>query len=140
MGSVKKEEVRSALNDMSREALADALALLLSQGTAPEQTAAGMDKPELANFAQALQYLKRNYDFEELDFFSTEADLVYVQAGGRRILLTDRMSAASVSSDEKAEAKPENSLGGLNSGGIAGKDAPRESPNQSEGRFSNLEI
>jgi hypothetical protein len=140
MGTVKKEEVRSAINDMSRETLADALALFLVQGNAPEQAVAGMDKPELANFAQALQYLKKNYDFEELDFFSTEADLVYVQTGGRRILLTDRMNVASGSSGEKPGVRTEALLSGSGVGGAVKEDASQDSPDSGGGRFSNLEM
>jgi hypothetical protein len=140
MGTVTKEEVRSAINDMSREALADALALFLSQGNSPRQSVAGTDKPELANFAQALQYLKQNYDFEELNYFSTEADLVYVQTAGRRTLLTDRMNAAHAPAGEKADVKQEAFSSGPGAEGNVGKDSSRESPEQSEGRFSNLEM
>jgi hypothetical protein len=125
---------------MSHEALADALALFLVQGNSPTQTVAGMDKPELANFAQALQYLRKNYDFEELDFFSTEADLVYVQAGGRRILLTDRMNVLSGSAGEKADVKRETLLSESGIGGTVKEDASHESPDRSGGRFSNLEM
>jgi hypothetical protein len=140
MGTVTKEEVRSSINEMSKEALADALALFLSQGNTPGQSVAGMDRPELANFAQALQYLKRNYDFEELDYFSTEADLVYVQTGGRRTLLTDRMNVSVTSTGEKADVNQEAFSNGPGAGGTVNKDAPRESPEQNEGRFSNLEM
>ena len=33
--------------------------------------------------------MKKKYKFQELEAFSTEADLVYVNTGDRRILLTD---------------------------------------------------
>lgn len=87
---MKEEEVRSSLEGASRETLADALAIVLAEGNAPNRASVWMTKPELENFAEALQYLKKEYHFEELKLFSTEADLVYVQTGDRRVLLTDR--------------------------------------------------
>lgn len=85
----RTEEIRGAIANMGEEALADALALLLGEGTAQ----AGLEAagaPEFENFAQAIQYLKRRHGFPELALFSTEADLVYVMTDGRRVLLTDR--------------------------------------------------
>jgi hypothetical protein len=127
---MKPDEIRAALDDASKETLADALSIFLTEGKAPVQSVAGKDKPELANFAQAVIYLKKNYDFEELDYFITEADLVYVNAGDRRILLTDR---ANVTSQEKRKNLPAN-------------DSQEEFENENTaaslngGRFSNLEI
>jgi len=125
---MKADEIRAAVKDISQETLADALAIALAEGGAPTQAVAGMDKPELANFAQAVAYLKKNYGFEELEYFSTEADLVYVNAGDRRVLLTDRMNAAFgntlPASEENIPSPPPN-------------DTPPES---NGGRFSNLEI
>jgi len=120
---MKAEEVRAALQDVSPEILADALAIVFTEGKGPSQAVAGMDKPELANFAQAILYLKKNYDFEELEHFSTEADLVYVNSGDRRVLLTDRMNVSS-------------------GAGVSVPPPPREdaTPGPSGGRFSNLEI
>jgi hypothetical protein len=66
----------------------DALALLLAEKGDPPRPLPGNDRPEFVNFAQAILFLKKNHDFAELDLFSTEADLVYVTAGERRILLT----------------------------------------------------
>jgi len=118
------EEIRSALEDTPPETLADALAIVLAEGKTPSMPVAGMDKPELSNFAQAIMYLKKNYDFEELERFSTEADLVYVNAGDRRILLTDKMNVLPADNEAAFEAKaPESGA----------------QPN-SNGRFSNLEI
>jgi len=142
---MKTEEIRAALEGVSQETLADALAIVLVEGRAPSQAVAGMNKPELANFAQAIMYLKKNYDFDELEHFSTEADLVYVNAGDRRTLLTDRQNTAagierssarweegafearSPGSRIKEEAVPENE----NTAPASGSDG---------GRFSNLEI
>jgi len=120
---MKAEEIRAALDGVSPETLADALAIVFAEGKAPSQAVAGMNKPELANFAQAIMYLKKNYDFDELEQFTTEADLVYVNAGDRRVLLTDRMNIVSGST--------ENSL-------PAGNDDA--APGSNGGRFSNLEI
>ena len=126
---MKAEEIRSALEEVSKETLADALSIVFAEGKSPDQSVAGMDKPKLDNFAQAVMYLKKNYDFEELDYFSTEADLVYVNAGDRRILLTDRMNA--IPGIE----------GGTQPGGGQGKEEPgREDTASNGGRFSNLEI
>jgi hypothetical protein len=126
---MKIEEIRSALEEMPPETLADALAIFLTEGKNPSNAIAGMDKPELANFAQAVMYLKKNYDFEEMDYFTTEADLVYVNVGDRRVLLTDRMNT-STGSEKKS------------SGNLiqeAGEDE-KTNPAVSDSRFSNLEI
>jgi hypothetical protein len=129
MPGAKVEEIRSALEEVSSETLADALAIFLAEGKSPSQAIAGMDKPELVNFAQAIVYLKKNYDFAELVSFSTEADLVYVNAGDRRILLTDRMNA--LSGNE-----------GIPSGNQINEARGNEKANPAPegGRFSNLEI
>jgi hypothetical protein len=141
MAAVKKEEIRSAISKMPHETLADALALFLAHGPAPEQAVAGMDRPELANFAQAVQYLKKNYDFAELDFFICEADLVYVQAGERRVLLTDRMNADSGSGGNMTGLRPETARNGSAPGApAAGENDSPEKPGRDGGRFSNLEI
>jgi hypothetical protein len=117
---------------MEKETLADALALLLAQGGAPREPVAGGSRPELANFAQAVLYLKKNYDFEELDLFSTEADLVYVQTADRRILLTDR------SREGQRPAAPAVPAPGVSvDGEISGETSK---PPADRGRFSNLEI
>lgn len=86
--TMREEEIKSALEDMDRTTVLEALALLLAEGGEPPREAE-KDIPGFSNLAQALQYLKKNYDFEELPLFSTEADLVYVEVSGRRILLTD---------------------------------------------------
>ena len=116
---MKPDEIRAALDETSKETLADALSIFLTESKVPLQSIAGKDKPELANFAQAVIYLKKNYDFEELDYLITEADLVYVNAGDRRILLTDKANF----NDSQGELENENTAAPLNSG-----------------RFSNLEI
>jgi hypothetical protein len=129
MPDMKIEEIRSALENTSPETLADALAIVLTEGKSPSQAIAGMDKPELANFAQAIMYLKKNYDFEEMDYFTTEADLVYVNAGDRRILLTDRMSVQSASEGNSPGARNQETA-----------ENEKTNPSTAGGRFSNLEI
>jgi hypothetical protein len=121
---MKIEEIRATLEGASAETLADALAIVLAEGKAPSVPVAGTDRPELSNFAQAVMYLKKNYDFEELEHFSTEADLVYVNAGDRRILLTDKMNTVPAKNEVAFEVK----------------DSEGAAQSNSSGRFSNLEI
>ncbi len=137
---MKEEEVRSALDGASRETLADALAMVLTEGRAPSTAAVGRNRPELANFAQAVMYMKKEYAFAELDKFTTEADLVYVQAGDRRVLLTDRMN-------ERERARSYASESGEGETGEPGGGVRREeeeknqsSGGNSVGRFSHLEF
>jgi hypothetical protein len=91
---MKEEEIRTAIDGMDGSALKDTLALLLSENSSSVQPAVQTAQPDYANFAQALLALKKKYKFPELTLFTTEADLVYVQTGDRRILLTDRDAAA----------------------------------------------
>lgn len=87
----KAEQIRSCLANMDSEIVKDALSIILAKE--PAQSA-GTVKTEIAsnykNFAQAILALKRQYKFPELNLFTVEADLVYVAAGDRRVLLTDR--------------------------------------------------
>jgi hypothetical protein len=138
---MNEKEIRAAVNGMAQETLADALTLFLAGDKKPGQAVAGLDKPELSNFAQAVLYLKRNFDFPELDFFSTEADLVYVQAGERRVLLTDRMNSAAGVLNYEANSQEtafDNEVSGV---AAREKSVPETQPSgQDGGRFSNLEI
>lgn len=94
----KEEQIRTAIDNLDEQTAKDALALLLAGNTA------GLKRPEFtsstetdsisgsmkfANFSQVILWLKSKYKFQELDAFSTEADLVYVNTGDRKILLTD---------------------------------------------------
>jgi hypothetical protein len=135
---MKEEEIRSALEGATRETLADALAMVLAEGNAPSTSAVGMSKPELKNFAQAVQYLKNQYDFAELDLFTTEADLVYVQAGDRRVLLTDRTNERIRPVQEReSDRQIEN-----NASPSVEKKEENQDPfdNGNGGRFSHLEL
>lgn len=136
---LKEDEIRSAINNMPRELLVDALALFLAKGNSSEQIVSAALKPELANFSQAIHYLRKNYEFEELEKFSTEADLVYVHTGDRKVLLTDRVDSVLTrernmnvrSSSSDADDISPDSKGSLGSAKQKTEDS---------GRFSNLEV
>lgn len=139
MRNPKAEEIRQAIDGMPGETIADALSILLAEGKEPAAQIAEGNRPELANFAQAVLFLKKNYDFEELDLITTEADLVYVSTGDRRILLTDRTAAAqkntsaSRASASRTTPNPTPPDANSNSG------TPPQNP-EDTGRFSHLEI
>ena len=90
----KAEQIRSCIANMDSEIVKDALSIILAKE--PSQSS-GAARTEIAsnykNFAQAILALKRQYKFPELNLFTVEADLVYVTAGDRRVLLTDREEA-----------------------------------------------
>jgi hypothetical protein len=87
----REEEIRTCIGGIDSEILKDALSIVLAEHADKRMDSAMQQAlPDFANFAQAVLYLKKKYHFQELDAFSTEADLVYVQAGDRRVLLTDR--------------------------------------------------
>jgi hypothetical protein len=141
----RTEEIRGAIANMGEEALADALALLLGEGSAQIGVEAA-GSPEFDNFAQAVQYLKRRYGFPELVLFSTEADLVYVMTDGRRVLLTDRDDARRVEprrrleSLDEPEYPRENTAKPVAASTVDGKAAPPTEPKEEAGRFSHLEL
>ena len=123
---MKEENIRSALESMDKDVLADALAMLLAKEKETPKAVAGSDMPDFANFAQAVLYLKKNYDFSELTLFSTEADLVYITAGDRRVLLTDRSFP-----NERPQRPVETAEKSLNE---------QTTKKNDDGRFSHLEI
>lgn len=90
----KAEQIRSCIANMDSEIVKDALSIILAKEPAQ---AAETAKTEIVsnykNFAQAILALKRQYKFPELNLFTVEADLVYVTACDRRVLLTDREEA-----------------------------------------------
>ncbi len=100
----REEQIRKAVDDLDEAVAKDALALLLAgtgadaerNGGFKTRTAETVPGTNFANFAQAIGWLKSKYAFQELEAFTTEADLVYVQTGDRRILLTDKSALASV--------------------------------------------
>ena len=90
----KTEQIRAAIANMDGEIVKDALSIILAKEPAQTASAARTEIPSnYKNFAQAILALKRQYKFQELNLFSVEADLVYVTAGDRRVLLTDREEA-----------------------------------------------
>ena len=101
------EELSAAVRHMDEGAVRNALIEVLSLPDAGVHPIHGQ-KREFANFAQAVEYMKNEYAFEELDAFTTEADLVYVQAGNRKVLLTEQEPLLPVR-EKTAEAKSDES-------------------------------
>ena len=130
----KIEQTRKSLINTEREQLIDMLALSLTEAKEPSSVATGA-KPEFSNFAQAIQYLKRNFDFTELDLFTTEADLVYVNAADRRILLSDKHDII------RHESRGEPKTADKNGFQTENKDQDQAEPFENgPGRFSHLEF
>lgn len=136
MSNPSTETIRDIFANYPQETLADALAIVLGE-TNPEPPSAGArSMPEFANFAQAILYLKRHAAFPELERFTTEADLVYVQAGDRRVLLTDR-EADQIRGAESSRQGRDNDGAPPPGGGAGRPDFENAFENN---RFSNLEI
>lgn len=136
---MKEDEIRSAIHTMPKETLVDTLALFLAQGNSSEQLVSAAAKPELANFSQAIHYLRKNYEFAELEKFSTEADLVYIHTGDRKVLLTDR--ADSVLNQER-NTNVRSSLSDADDISSDSKEnlGSAQQKTDDSGRFSNLEV
>ena len=108
-----EEQIRKAVDGLDEDTAKDALALLLASkgadarrsGISTGRAADAAHGGDLANFAQAIGWLKSRYDFQELEAFTTEADLVYVKAGDRRILLTDRNAPAASVTEARLDAR-----------------------------------
>lgn len=171
-----EEQIRKAVDGLDENTAKDALALLLAGKGAEHgqhgNSASGMPIAvpggDLANFAQAIGWLKSRYGFQELAAFTTEADLVYVKAGDRRILLTDRNAPTASATDVRrlpayhegsfeSAWEPVVSARKAESPNTAGQSAPAEEtaplpeqpksgmddafePLPKNGRFSNLEL
>lgn len=86
----KEEQIRASINDIDADILRDTLAILLSKNDNLTSEHREEHKVHYQNFAQAILDLKKQFNFPELDLFSTEADLVYIQAGDRKVLLTEK--------------------------------------------------
>ena len=133
----KVEQIRAAIDNLDDSIAKDTLALLLT-----EQERLGVTEKALSlsttpnigtnfdNFAQAITFLKAKYEFQELSLFMTEADLVYVNTGDRKVLLTDtsvkprEIPKSSEKEDSENPNNPENAFESVNK----------------NGRFSNLEL
>lgn len=127
-------QTRESLVQMDQKQLVDTLALALTE-VKEQSSVAGSAKPEFTNFAQAIQYLKNNFDFAELNAFSTEADLVYVNAADRKILLSDKDSMYS----QTKERSLSQSIKPLQRGDSKNDDQSEPFENET-GRFSRLEF
>ncbi|MBQ8678963.1 MAG: hypothetical protein IJ530_04285 [Treponema sp.] len=133
----KVEQIRAAIDSLDDSVAKDTLALLLTEQaehgvTEKEAVVSGNSSAEMNfdNFAQAINFLKAKYKFQELSLFTTEADLVYVNTGDRKVLLTDtsvkprKIPKPSEQQDSDNPNNPENAFEPLNK----------------NGRFSNLEL
>lgn len=89
----REEKIRSTINEIDTEILKDTLAILLSKNNNVQNKPMTETTSAYKNFAQAILDLQKKYKFPELQLFTTEADLVYVQAGDRRVLLTEKQEA-----------------------------------------------
>lgn len=125
----KEEEIRSSIDKMEPEILKDTLSILLSNNISNNNQNFETSIAQYKNFAQLILDMKKQYNFHELDLFSIEADLVYIQTGNRRILLTN--------TDENSnnDSLPKNQ--GANS---PSPDDAFENIRNSDNRFSKLEL
>lgn len=125
------EKIRATISNLDDSVAKDTLALLLAekevQGTRKGKDTVNQipnDKTAFDNFAQAINFLKAKYKFQELSLFSTEADLVYVNTGDRKVLLTDTSVKPKENTRPSEQQDFENAFEPLNK----------------NGRFSNLEL
>lgn len=125
------EKIRAAISNLDDSVAKDTLALLLAekevQGTKKGKDTVNQipnDKTAFDNFAQAINFLKAKYKFQELSLFSTEADLVYVNTEDRKVLLTDTSVKPKENTRPTEQQDFENAFEPLNK----------------NGRFSNLEL
>lgn len=130
------EQIRAAIDTLDDSVAKDTLALLLveqeghrnAEKEGDVRSNSNLDT-KFDNFAQAIEFLRTKYKFQELSQFSTEADLVYVNTGDRKVLLTD----TSVKPKELPKT-PEQQA----------SDNPDNQENAFEpiknGRFTNLEL
>ncbi len=125
----KEEEIRSSIDKMEPEILKDTLSILLSSNISKNNQNPETSVAQYKNFAQLILAMKKQYNFHELDLFSTEADLVYIQAGDRRILLTN--------TDENLD---NNSLPKNQETNSPSPDEAFENIRNADNRFSKLEL
>lgn len=125
----KEEEIRSSIDKMDSETLKDTLSILLSSNVSKNNQNPETSVTQYKNFAQLILDMKKQYNFHELDLFSTEADLVYIQAGDRRILLTN--------TDENFE---KDSLSKNQETTSPSPDEAFENIRNADNRFSKLEL
>ncbi|MBQ0161809.1 MAG: hypothetical protein KBS84_01450 [Treponema sp.] len=145
-----EKQIRNVIENFDAETVKDALSLLLSKTNGSSNVSqaessssgASFENQKFNNFAQAIMYLKSKYKFQELEAFTTEADLVYVNTGDRKILLTDTTVKPRVLPKETED-----------DGFVSSTEEPQEQknenkddfdnafePRQKSSRFSNLEL
>jgi len=136
-----EEKIRASINEMDEDIVKDTLAILLSKNSAPISESQNVtQKTDYKNFAQAILDLKRKYKFQELDLFSTEADLVYVNAGDRKILLTDKtVTPPKKSPSSPSDLEPIEQIQEQEEQKDSAEDAFEPIPH-STSRFSHLEL
>ena len=142
----KIEQIRASLAGIDSETVKDALSIILAK----ESSSAGSNiqrtenSANYKNFAQAILALKKQYKFPELNFFSVEADLVYVTAGDRRVLLTDKEEVLKTSRTLQSAADsdiPSDEERGTNTGSEEDSVENAFEPiRNNESRFSHLEL
>lgn len=133
----KIEQIRAAIDNLDDTVAKDTLAMLLAEkeghgNVEKELASSSISKTDTKfdNFAQAIEFLKTKYKFQELSLFSTEADLVYVNTGDRKVLITDtsvkprELPKSPEQQDSDNPTDPENAFEPINK----------------NGRFSNLEL
>lgn len=140
----KIEQIRASLANMDSEIIKDTLSIILAKESVKTDTAKTEISSNYKNFAQAILSLKSKYKFAELDFFSVEADLVYVTAGDRRVLLTDKdnimQNTAFPQSPVDSELPPdETDDTAADANGYSTENA-FEPIRNNESRFSHLEL
>lgn len=125
----KEEEIRSSIDKMDPEIIKDTLSILLSNNVSKNNQNPETSVAQYKNFAQLILDMKKQYNFHELDLFSTEADLVYIQAGDRRILLTN--ADENLGNDSLAKNQGTDSTS---------PDEAFENIRNADNRFSKLEL
>lgn len=140
---MNEKEIRRSLDTADQETLRDMLSILLSEDSHQLQTVQTVPEAhqaDYANFAQALLALKKKYSFPELALFSTEADLVYVQAGDRRVLLSERTSSSKNQSNTAASPLGPEAEGSPPAASGTDFDTAFEPETKENGRFGRLEM
>lgn len=134
----KEEQIRFSIENMDTNILKDSLAILLSKDVTPQNNN-NYSQTEYKNFAQAILDLKKKYTFPELNAFTTEADLVYVQTGDRRILITDKDALKREAIEQHAELEKKSDVD-TNSNSKNSIDDAFENIKPNDNRFSRLEF
>lgn len=130
----KQEQIRASIENMNDSLVKDALSIILSKESAQPATIKNEINSNYKNFAQAILSLKNKYKFPELNYFLVEADLVYVNAGDRRVLLTDKNA---VLQNPQPHTEQHDFIPEKNDDSIENAFEPLKT---NENRFSHLEL